>query len=316
MKIVITDGYDLNPGDLDWEDIAQFGEIVYYDTTAPDALPERCAEAGIIIANKTYLGAELIRNAPQLKMIALTATGYNNVDMQAAARAGITVCNVPEYGTFSVAQHTIALLLELVNAVGIHARSVAAGDWTRTGKWCYTLQPLTELQDKVFGIVGFGRIGRQTATLARAFGMRVIFSNRSPVQSDIAEQVLLEQVFKESDVVSLHCPLTAENEGFVNSRYLSMMKPSAYLINTSRGKLINEADLAKALKEGTLAGAGLDVLSAEPPPADHPLTGLANCIITPHIAWSSREARKNLMDTTRENIRCFLAGKPQHVVSG
>lgn len=316
MKIVITDGYDLNPGDLDWEDIAKFGELAYYDTTAPEMLVERCAEADIIIANKTYLGEALIKNAPQLKLIALTATGYNNVDMQAAAGAGVTVCNVPEYGTFSVAQHSIALLLELVSAVGLHARSVAAGDWARSGKWCYTLQPLTELQHKVFGVVGFGRIGRQTATLAAAFGMRILFSNRSPVQSDIGEQVSMERLFKESDVVSLHCPLTPENEGFVNSHYLAMMKPSAYLINTSRGKLVNEPDLAKALKEGVLAGAGLDVLSSEPPAADHPLTGLTNCVITPHIAWSSREARRNLMDTTRDNIRCFLEGKPQHVVGG
>lgn len=316
MNIVITDGYDLNPGDLDWEDIAQFGDISYYDTTAPEALVERCAKADIIIANKTYLGEELIKSAPQLKLIALTATGYNNVDMQAAGSAGVTVCNVPEYGTFSVAQHSIALLLELVSAVGIHAASVAAGDWSRSAKWCYTLRPLTELRDKVFGVVGFGRIGRQTAELARAFGMRILFFNRSQVRSGIGEQVSMEQLFKESDVVSLHCPLTADNEGFVNSHYLSMMKPSAYLINTSRGKLVNEADLATALREGVLAGAGLDVLSSEPPPADHPLTGLDNCVITPHIAWSTREARKNLMNTTRDNIRCFLDGKPQHVVNG
>lgn len=314
MNIVITDGYTLNPGDLDWKEIAAFGEIKYYDTSAKDTVTERCRDAEVIITNKTPVNGETIQSAKNLKLIAVTATGYNNVDTQAAKEAGVVVCNVPEYGTFSVAQHTFALILELVNHVGLHAQSVKDGEWTGAGKWCYAKKPITELKDKTLGIIGFGKIGEQVGVLGKAFGMNVIFHNRSQKTSAIARQVTMEELFRESDIVSLHCPLTKENEGFVNSKFLSVMKSSALLINASRGQLINENDLATALKNKVPAAAGLDVLSAEPPPAGHPLIHLDNCLITPHNAWISFEARSRIMKMTAENIRAFQKGQPQNVV--
>ena len=313
MQIVITDGYTLNPGDLDWSAISAVGKIDYYDDTPKEKVKERCREATIIIANKTLITSEVIAAAGDLKMIAVSATGYNNIDIQAAKAAGIIVSNVPEYGTWSVAQHTMALLLELANHVGANAQAARSDEWSKSKQWSYTKRPISELKDKVFGIVGYGRIGRRVASMAEAFGMRVIFANRSA--KDDPAQVSLEQLFTESDVISLHCPLTKDNAGFINRQYLALMKKGALLINTSRGQLINEADLLEALNGGPLGGAALDVLTEEPPVAGHALVHHPRCIVTPHNAWVSVEARGRLMDTTVSNIQSFLEGRPANVVN-
>lgn len=314
MHLVITDGFELNPGDLSWAEIYEIGDVAYYESTAKDQLIERCKNARVIIVNKTRIDASLFASAPGLKLITVTATGYNNIDVQAAKTAGVAVCNVPEYGTFSVAQHTLALILELMNQVGVHAASVKNKDWERSDRWSYSKQPLKELWGKTLGIVGFGRIGQRVAEMGKAFGMEIVFHNRSPKISSLGRQVSLEELFILSDIVSLHCPLTNDNAGFINRDRLSLMKPSAVLINTSRGQLINEQHLADALQSGILAAAGLDVLSNEPPVQGNPLIGLSNCIITPHNAWSTSEARARLMKVTNDNIRQFLAGKPQNLV--
>jgi len=314
MKIVITDGYTLNPGDLSWKAFDQLGEVIYFDRSSPSETIGRCREASVIVTNKTPITEEIINSATQLRVIAVTATGYNVVDIAAAKKKNVPVCNVPVYGTDSVAQHTFALLLELTNHVGKHAESVQNGDWARSPDWSYSRKPIQELRDKTMGIIGFGRIGRQVANLAKAFGMKVIFNDTNEL-SDSEQGVKLEDLLARSDFISIHCPLTSENQGFINKGLLSKAKPSAFLINTSRGQLINETDLANALRKGVLAGAALDVLSIEPPPADHPLLRISNCIITPHMAWLSREARKRIMETALENVRLALAGKPQHVVN-
>jgi glycerate dehydrogenase len=256
--------------------------------------------------------AEVIAAAKGLKMVAVTATGYNNVDIQAAKRAGVVVSNVPEYGTWSVAQHAFALLLELVNHVGINAASARNDEWANSGQWSYTKRPIVELKDKVLGIVGYGRIGQQVGTIGEAFGMRVIFSNRSKKPGN---QVAIEALFEKSDVVTLHCPLTKENEGFINYELLSKMKKNALIVNTSRGQLVNEEDLVKALNDHLLAGAALDVLREEPPVAGHPLVHHPRVIVTPHNAWVSVEARTRMMQVTVENIKMFLVGTPVNVVN-
>lgn len=313
MKIVITDGYTLNPGDLDWKQLEQLGKLTIYERTDPVTLIERCFDADIILTNKTVITKELIDAASRLKLIAVTATGYNNIDMAAAKAKGISVCNVPAYGTFSVAQHAFALLLELINHVGLNAASTSKGEWSMAKDWCYTIKPIVELKDKVIGIVGLGKIGKQMALIAHAFGMKVIyFGGREKL--DNAMQVDLHKLFIQADVISLHCPLTKDNAGFVNRELLELMKPTAIIINTARGALINEKDLAQALQQGRIAGAGLDVLSAEPPPKNHPLIGLENCIVTPHNAWISFEARQRIMNITFANLQSFLNGKPQNVV--
>ncbi len=313
-KIVVTDGATLNPGDLEWTSIMDFGQLDYFDTTPEHLASIRCASAEIIITNKTIISREVIRSAPKLKMIAVTATGYNNIDLMAAKEAGVIVCNVPEYGTYSVAQHTFALLLEMVNHVSVNAASTTNNGWAASGQWSYTKKRITELKGKTFGIVGFGRIGQQSAAFAAAFGMNVIFNNRSRKAHAYAKQVELEDLFSQSDVVSLHCPLTTDNKEFVDLLLLSKMKPDAMLINTSRGPLINEQDLVSALDQGLLARAALDVLSEEPPGRDHPLANHKKCLVTPHTAWISFEARQRLMKETINNIACFLTGKPIHVV--
>lgn len=315
VKIIITDGYTLNPGDLDWTPFHALGEIVYYDRTPVHLVTERCKEATIIITNKTPVTAETIRQATNLQLVAVTATGHNVIDSIAAKEKGIPVCNVPIYGTDSVAQHTFALLLELTNQTGLHAQSVAGNEWSRSPDWSYVKRPLIELSGKTMGIVGFGRIGQQVATIAKVFGMRIIFYNKGK-ESPLGRAVSLTQLFDESDVVSLHCPLTKENDSFVGKELLGHMKPTAFLVNTSRGQLINEQDLATGLASGVLAGAALDVLRQEPPPLDHPLIGLPNCYITPHIAWKSFEARRRLLETTLTNVKSFLGGHPENVVNG
>jgi glycerate dehydrogenase len=314
MRIVITDGYTLNPGDLSWDAFKELGRIDHYDRTAPALIADRCKNAEIIITNKTPVDAAVIEMAANLKIIAVTATGYNIIDIKAAKARGIIVCNVPEYGTYSVAQHTIALLLELTNRVGRHAQSVAQGEWSKSIDWSYSKTPVIELKDKVLGIIGLGKIGEKTAEIALALGMDIIYYRGHP-QKIKCRYVPLEELFSTSDFVSLHCPLTPDNQGFVNRHLLKLMKPSAFLVNTSRGQLINEHDLAEALKKGLLAGAALDVLSKEPPPEDHPLPGLPNCLITPHNAWLSFEARQRIMQTTSANVRAALSGNPQNRVA-
>jgi glycerate dehydrogenase len=327
MKIIITDGYTLNPGDLSWEPLDAFGEVLYYDRTSPEEVRQRCSVGNIILTNKTPIDKATIDAAPGLRLIAVTATGYNMVDTEAARKRAIPVCNVPEYGTDSVAQHTFALLLELSNNVGDYAQSVRDGEWQRSPDFCYRRTPLIELKGKTLGLIGFGRIGQQVARIALAFDMRVLYNRRSsapqqagtkaaiPASPGMPRPVAMNTLFEESDFISLHCPLTPENHSFINARYLSLMKPTAFLINTSRGQLIHEADLATALRNKTLAGAALDVLATEPPPPGHPLTGLPNCLVTPHIAWMSGDARRRLLQTTIENVRLALAGTPQHVVN-
>lgn len=313
MQIVITDGYTLNPGDLSWDPFFKIGEIIYYDRSSTEETIERCRNANVIITNKTPITKAVMDAAPELKLIAVSATGYNIIDIAAAKEKDILVCNVPVYGTYSVSQHAFALLLELTNQVGRHAESVRNGDWERSADWSYTKTPIIELSEKVLGIIGFGRIGQQTARIAEAFGMKVIYHNRSK-KAGHAEAVSLEELIAKSDFISLHCPLTAENNLMVDKGFLSAMKPTAFLINTSRGQLINENDLADALKNKVIAGAALDVLSVEPP-INNPLIGLSNCMITPHIAWVSFEARQRMMQTTYNNVVNAIAGNPDHVVN-
>lgn len=315
MKIVVTDGYTLNPGDISWEAVKVFGELDVHDRTPAALIAERCREADIVLTNKVPFTSETLTLLPRLKFIGVTATGYNVIDTKTARERGVPVSNVPGYGTASVAQHVFALLLELTNHVGRNAQSVAAGKWERAADWCYTEAPVMELTGKTFGIVGFGNIGQQTAAIAASFGMNIIYYNPREKKSTVGRQVTMEKVVEDSDVISLHCPFTATNNQFVNAALLKTMKPSALLINTARGQLINEKDLADALNQGIIAGAALDVLSKEPPSDGNPLLQAANCIITPHNAWISREARERIMSVTVSNIAAFIKGHPVNVVN-
>jgi glycerate dehydrogenase len=316
MQIVALDGYTLNPGDLSWDPIRELGEFVTYDRTPVNLIVERAREAAVALTNKVAFDAKTIGALPDLKLIAVTATGYNIIDTAAAKARGVLVCNVPEYGTPNVAQHVFALLLELATRTGHHARTVREGRWSASPDWCYWDYPLVELNGLKLGIVGYGRIGRAVAQIARAFGMRVIVNRRNP--SDSEEGVAFvdrDTLARESDVISLHCPLTPDNAKMIDTGFLAKMRPTAFLINTSRGGLVDETDLANALNEGEIAGAGLDVLPAEPPKADNPLLTAKNCIITPHIAWASRPARERLLHVTTKNIRAYLDGSPINVVN-
>jgi glycerate dehydrogenase len=315
IKIVVTDGYTLNPGDLSWKEIEALGELKVYDRTKTEEIVDRCRDANIILTNKVPFSEATLAELPQLKMIGVTATGYNIIDVQAAAKKDIVVSNVPAYGTASVAQHTIALLLELTNHVGKHAASVAAGDWAKSADFSYQLAPITELAGKTLGIVGWGNIGEQTARIAQAFGMELLYYNPSQKENAFAKWVSLQELFTNADYVSLHCPLKPDNMGFVNNEIIRVMKRGACIINTSRGQLINEQHLADALNNGRIAGAALDVLSVEPPSPQNPLLSAKNCIITPHIAWISKEARQRVMATTVQNVAGFLNSKPVNVVS-
>ncbi len=309
MKIVVLDSHTLNPGDLSWEALQALGDTHIYDRTPNDRILERCPEdTNVIVSNKAFVSKEIMSSLPHLKLIAVSATGMNNVDLEAAKDLGIKVMNVPAYGTMSVAQHTFALLLELTNQVALHNQSVQNGDWSHNPDWCYFKKPLTELLGKTFGIVGLGNIGQAVARIALAMGMQVIAHHKHPErdQMDGVRFVSLEDIFTQSDVVSLHCPLTESNKAFVNWERLSQMKAAAFLINTARGALIEEKDLKRALENDVIAGAALDVLSVEPPPTDHILLGVKNCIITPHNAWLSRESRQRLMDQLVENVRSVL----------
>lgn len=318
MKIVVLDGHTLNPGDLTWDPLrALAGSFELHPRSRPEEVVPRAAEAGIIITNKVVISREQIARLPALRYIGVSATGFNIVDVVAARERNIPVTNVPTYGTRSVAQMTFALLLELTQRVGHHAQTVREGRWTRSADFCYWDHPLIELDGLTMGIVGYGRIGRAVADLARAFGMRVLVASRSRGAGDESgvRFVALDELLAASDVVSLHCPLTPETRHLIDASRLARMRPTAFLLNTSRGPLIDEAALADALNHGRLAGAGLDVLAVEPPPESNVLLHARNCLVTPHIAWATRAARERLMETVVANVRAFLEGNPRHVVN-
>ncbi len=315
MKIVVLDGFSLNPGDLSWEELKSLGACEVYERTSPVELPGRAADAQLLLTNKTVLDGAAIQSLPSLKYIGVLATGTNVVDLAAARERGIPVTNVPAYGTQSVAQSTLALLLELTQHVGEHSQGVRAGRWSQGAEWCYWDHPLIELDGLTLGIVGLGRIGQAVAGMAGAFGMSVLACSAHPKPlAPGVRAVDLETLFRQSDVVSLHCPLTPQTRQLVNAERLAWMKTTAFLLNTSRGPLVDEPALAHALNSGRLAGAGLDVLSSEPPSPDNPLLKARNCLITPHLAWGTRAARSRLMQIAVENVRQFLGGTPQNVV--
>ncbi|MDF1536804.1 MAG: D-2-hydroxyacid dehydrogenase [bacterium] len=315
MKIVVLDGYTLNPGDLSWEGLGKLGEVTVHDRTSPDELMDRAVGAEVLLTNKVILDAEAITNLPDLKYVGVLATGYNVVDLEAAAQSGIAVTNVPAYSTDSVAQMVFALLLELINGVGRHSRSVRSGIWSKSPDFSFHEIPLVELSGLTIGIVGYGAIGQGVARIARAMGMKVLVHTRTPGSEEGVQYLDLDTLFNESDVVSLHCPLTDKTVGIVNRERLTRMKPSAFLINTARGPLVDEQALADALNAGALAGAGLDVLSVEPPPPGNPLLSARNCVITPHIAWATKAARGRLMGTVVSNLEAWMDGRPVNTVS-
>lgn len=320
MKLVVLDGYTENPGDLSWEGLKEFGELTVYDRTSYVESPliaERISNAEIVITNKTPISRTTIDKCPNIRLIAVLATGYNVVDYNYAAEKGIPVVNVPTYGTASVSQFSIALLLEICHHIGHHDKTVHEGKWAENADWCYWDYPLIELEGKTMGIIGFGRIGQAEGRIAKALGMNVIAYDLYPNESGrvIADYVTLDELFANSDVISLHCNLTPENTEMINRNNIAKMKDGVILLNNARGQLVNETDLADALASRKVAAAGLDVVSTEPIKADNPLLSVPNCIITPHISWAPKESRSRIMDSTVENIRAFLTGKPVHVIN-
>ncbi len=320
MKIVVLDGYAENPGDLSWGKLGALGELTVYDRTSltdEEEIISRIGDAEVVISNKTPISRSVIDACPNMKMISMLATGYNVVDYAYAREKGIPVANVPTYGTASVSQFSIALLLEVCHHIGHHDASVHSGNWAACADWCYWDYPLIELESKTIGIIGFGRIGQAEGRIARALGMKVLAYDLYPSDAgrDLAEYVELDDLYARSDVITLHCNLTAENTGMINRASIAKMKDGVILINNARGQLIDEQDVADALNSGKMGGAGLDVVYTEPIRADNPLLKAKNCIITPHISWAPRESRQRIMDTTVENISAYLAGKPVNVVN-
>ena len=304
MDIVVLDGYTINPGDLSWDSLEELGDsLTVYDLTPAEELINRIGKKEVIMTSKCFITREIIEKCPDLKYIGSMATGYNNIDVKAAAEAGIVVTNVPAYSTDAVAQHTIALLLELANNAGLHNASVQSGDWSRCEHFCYWKKPVTLLAGKSIGIIGYGAIGSKVAEIARALGMTVNIYSRDP------------EAAVSSDVISLHCPLTEENSKMIDADFISRMKPGAFLINTARGGLVDEFALAGALRSGRLGGAAVDVISREPASEDCPLLGLSNCIITPHMAWSPEEMRQAVIDTITENLKSWMDGNTINQVS-
>lgn len=310
MKIVVLDGYGLNPGDLSWESMQTLGELEVFDRTSPAELHQRASDAEALITNKTIISAEDMKALPQLKYIGVLATGYNVVDIDAAKALGIVVTNIPAYSTRSVAQMVFAHLLNITQRVGHYADENNKGRWTNNADFCYWDTPLVELDGKKIGIIGYGNIGQAVAAIATALGMKVYVYSSKPqfLLPQGVQRMSIDEIFQECDVVSLHCPLTDDTKGMVNSTRLNSMKSSAILINTGRGPLVNEQDLADALNNGVIAAAGLDVLSTEPPRKDNPLLTAKNCFITPHIAWATKEARIRLMDIAVNNLKSFISG--------
>lgn len=316
-RIVVLDGFSLNPGDLSWAPLAALGELTVYERSTPREIRERAAGAELLITNKAVLDRAAIEALPALRYIGVTATGTNIVDREAARERGVVVSNVPSYGADSVAEHTLSLMLEGVKHLSRHLGAVRAGRWSQQPDFSFTVAPVSLLAGKTLGLVGLGAIGSRVAELAQAFRMTVLAARRegNGAAPPGVARVALDELLQRSDIVSLHCPLTQDNERFIDAGRLAQMKPTAILVNTSRGGLIDEAALAAALARGQLASAYLDVLSVEPPPADHPLLGLQSCWVTPHMAWASVEARRRLLEVTVENVRAFLAGRPLNVVT-
>lgn len=318
MKIVILDGYTLNPGDLSWDELKKLGEVAIHDRTPADKVVERAEGAEVVFTNKTPIGEEALNQLTSLKYIGVLATGYNIINTEVAKAKGIVVANVPGYGTTSVVQMTFALLLELCLHVQHHSNVVREGKWSRSADFCFWDYPLIELAGKTMGIIGFGSIGKQVGDVATAFGMNIIGNSRHWTDQSGRPNFKWAEVpelLAQSDVVSIHCPLFPETKGLINKKSLRTMKSSAFLLNTSRGPIIVDEDLADALNNDVIAGAGIDVLSAEPPPKENPLFTAKNCIITPHIAWATKEARTRLMDTTVSNLSAFLGGNLVNVVN-
>ena len=319
MKIVVLDGYAGNPGDLSWDALGKLGELTVYDRTPADTdlVTERIGDAEIVFTNKTPLSRQVLTACPKLKFVGILATGYNIVDVDAAKELGIPVCNVPGYSTDAVAQMTLALLLEICLHVAHHSQQVHAGQWSNSRDFCFWDYSLIELAGKTMGIIGFGSIGQKVGTLAKCLGMKVLATGSRPTEAGraIGEYVDLDTLLRESDVISLHCPLFPENREMINKESIAKMKDGAILLNTARGALIVEQDVADALNSGKLYAAGLDVAAVEPLPATSPLIGAKNCIMTPHIAWATKEARQRLMNIAVHNLEAFLAGKPENVVN-
>jgi glycerate dehydrogenase len=315
MKIVVLDGHTLNPGDLSWEGLSALGEITVYPRTSSEEILCRAQGAEILLTNKVPLRREHFVQLPQLRFVGVLATGYNLIDLTAARERGITVCNVPQYSTASVAQLVFALLLEITHSVRLHHQKVAEGKWSQSSDFSFCEKPLIELAGKNLGILGYGTIGKAVAQIGQSFGMNILISTRRTPESAIGKLVDFRTLLQESDFLTLHCPSTPETDQIINQKALSLMKPTAYLINTSRGQLIQEKDLAQALHHQQIAGAALDVLSVEPPPESHPLLKAPRCLITPHIGWASLAARQRLMTQTMQNIEAFLKGTPIHVVN-
>ena len=317
MKIVVLDGYTENPGDLSWDGLRALGELTVYDRTRPEEAASRIQDAEIIVTNKVPITRALLEQCPGIRYVSVLATGYNVVDLKATAERGIPVSNVPAYSTAAVGQFTIGMLLEICCQIGFHDRSVHDGDWASCPDFSYWKTPLIELAGKTMGIIGFGRIGRQTGAIAKAMGMRVLATGSRPCDEGnaIAEYVDLDTVLRQSDVISLHCPLFPETTGIINKDSIAKMKDGVIILNMARGPLIVEEDLAQALNSGKVYAAGMDVVSQEPIRADNPLLTAKNCIITPHIAWASRECRQRIMEITEQNIRSFLDGNVQNRVN-
>ncbi len=316
MKMVILDGYTLNPGDLSFEALKELGGLTYYDRTPSQLTADRIGDAEIVFTNKTLIDASIMDACPNIKYIGLFSTGYNVIDIKHAAEKGIVVTNIPDYSTDAVAQHTFALILTLTNQAAAHNARVQAGEWTSSKDFCF-YGKLTELSGKTLGVVGFGRIGQRVARIANAFGMRVLAHTRTPrpIPAGLdAELVDFDTLLAQSDIISLHCPLFEETRGLMNAETFKRMKSGALLINTARGPIVNQADLARALEKGVIAGAGLDVIDVEPMTVDNPLLGVKNCIITPHIAWAALETRQRLLDTVVGNLKAYLAGEPINTV--
>lgn len=317
MNIVVLDGFTLNPGDLDWQELASFGSLQVYERTSDDQIISRARGAEAVFTNKTVLSAEVLEQLPNLKFIGVLATGYDVIDSEAARRLGITVTNVPGYGPESVAQFVFGHILNFTHNVAGHNDDVIKGGWSKRGDFCYWLTPQVELKNKVLGIVGFGEIGKVTAKIGEAFGMVITIHTRTPPQDLPANihHLTLEELLQKSDFISLNCPLNEQTREMINEDRIGLMKPTAILINCSRGPLVDEHALAAALNKGRIAGAGLDVLSVEPARQDNPLIGAKNCVITPHIAWATKEARTRLLATAVDNLRTFLQGKPNNQVT-
>ncbi len=317
-NIVILDAAITNPGDLSWERLASLGNLIIYPNTPYDKIVERAKDAHILISCKVVIDEPILAQLPQLEYIGVLATGYNNIDITAATQRNIPVTNAVGYSSPAVAQHVFALLLALTNRVGQHNTDVQQNGWAEANEWCYWKMPLVELSGKTMGIYGLGKIGQTVAQIANAFSMKVVATRKNPNKPTPTYIQLVDEktLFQESDVLSLHAPLSAANQGIINTKTLALMKSSAYLINTGRGGLVNEIDLKEALQHGQIAGAGLDVLTQEPPPFDHPLLGLSNCIITPHHAWAAQASRQRLIDIVTDNVQAFLKGNLKNVVKG